>query len=102
MRRVRLNSAISADNLLNTKSYFDNEFLPDIKALEDTVSDIQYVTNWLLKLERDRRADSTMFADHADNMNEAMIQLKEAIINAVAVAESADATMRDILNEFNK
>lgn len=102
MRRVRLNSAVSANELAYSKSYFDNDFSTDIKALEDTVSDIQYVTSWLLKLERDRRADNTMFADYADSMNEAMIQLKEAIINAVAVAESADATMSEIMNDFNK
>lgn len=102
MRRIPLNSAVSADNLVKSQAYFDEEFSADIKKLKDTVSDIQYVSNWLIKIAFDRPQDNAIYDTHAEAVNTAMLQLKNAITNAVETADQADKTLDRALDALDK
>lgn len=102
MRRIPLNSAVSADNLVKSQAYFDEEFTADIQKLKDTVSDIQYVSNWLIKITFDRPQDKVLYDTHAEAVNDAMLLLKNAIDTAVKTAEQADKALDRALDALDK
>ena len=102
MRRLPLNSAVSADNLVKSQAYFDEEFTADIQKLKDTVSDIQYVSNWLIKIAFDRPQDQAIYDTHAEAVNDAMLLLKNAIDTAVKTAEQADKALDRALDALDK
>lgn len=102
MRRIPLNSAVSADNLVKSQAYFDEDFKTDIQKLKDTVSDIQYVSNWLIKIAFDRPQDNAIYDTHAEAVNDAMLLLKNAINEAVKVADQADKILDRALDALDK
>lgn len=102
MRRIPLNSAVSADNLVKLQAYFDEDFAADIQKLKDAVSDIQYVSNGLIKISFNRSQYQAIYDTHADAVNKAMLQLKNAITNAVKTTEQADKALDTALNALDK
>ena len=102
MRKIPLNSAVSADNLVKSQAYFDEDFKADIQKLKNTVSDIQYVSNWLIKIAFDRPQDKALYDTHAKAVNDAMLLLKNAINEAVKVADQADKTLDRALDALDK